>query len=331
MTNALQRVGFCFIFLLMCVFSAYGQHIGVLEGRPSNSWIKVENDQLIWWLSGRVTDSSKDQIVIAGKQGNKSLGLNILSLVPEATSVSIWDVSVRPQQLIAVSAVYAKGAGVRPAAVLLLFNSRGNLLSALALEPSRQIEALNIDENLNIWTLTTHSDEQAPSVVPMVVEYDRNGTVVRQVLSRDQFPMHANSNQVNPEIGSIVSGYDAGIFWFWLPGSTDMVTVRTSDGTVARTQTNLPEAPKDQHFVPLLIAKESSGALIAEVSERGQNLKHHVGYYSWSPETKTWSAFSPDVCAGHRLVGINANEHVYVRGADNDICTYERPLNAASK
>jgi hypothetical protein len=324
MTNTLHRIGLGITFSLISFYGVYGQHIGIVEGRLPRSWMKAENGQILCWASGVISDRNGDQILIANKQGSKSLGVNVLSLVPDATTVSIWDVAARPGQMVAVSAVYAKAPDVRPEAVLLLFDFKGNLLSALSLAPSRQVEALEIDDDLNIWTLTTHSGEQDPTHIPMVVEYDRNGTVIREALTRNQFPLHAASNQVNPEIGSVASGYDAGTFWFWLPGSADLVLIRASDGRVTRMQTSLPKAPPGQRSIPLRVSRESTGTVIAEVREQGEGVKPHLAYYSWSPDTNAWSPFSPDVCGGHRLIGVDSTEQLYVRMADSDVCVYQR-------
>jgi hypothetical protein len=319
------HVVFVLVVLLATSSCAKGQHIGTIEHRPPQSWMKAENGLIISWLAGTVRDASAgDQITIADKQGQTVVSLNVLSIAPEATSVSIYDVSARQSQLIAVAVVYGKGPGIRPADALLLFDFKGTLVSALALEPSREVEALALDENLNVWTLTSHSDEKDPSQVPMVVEYDRNGRVIRESLSRDGFPFHAASIKQNPEISAVASGYSAGTFWFWLPGSTDLVVIRTSDGVVTRTQTNIPSAPQGQRSFPLRIARESSGTVIAEVREEGQDIKPHLAYYAWSPDTKSWSDFNPVVCAGHRLIGVDNDEHIYVRPIGSDICSYTR-------
>jgi len=67
----------------------------------------------------------------------------------------------------------------------------------------------------------------------MVVEYDSTGNVVRQSFARNLFPPHQDTIQQNPQIGAIAAGYDSGNFWFWLPKSSDLVTIRTDDGTIA--------------------------------------------------------------------------------------------------
>ena len=63
----------------------------------------------------------------------------MLRFVPEAVGVSIWDVSARPRQLIAVAATYGRGPDVPPADALFDFDFDGALLSAEALEPAREL------------------------------------------------------------------------------------------------------------------------------------------------------------------------------------------------
>ena len=48
-------------------------------------------------------------------------------------------------------------------------------LSAEALEPAREIYALAIDDNLNVWTLTLGAGGKDPAKTPLVIEYDKNG------------------------------------------------------------------------------------------------------------------------------------------------------------
>ena len=287
-----------------------------------DSWIKAENGLIIAWRVGS-QNADANQIDIFDPQGNALVRLSILRIVPEAKGVSIYDVSARPGRLIAVAGVYAsRQPGVRPAAALLYFDFKGQLLSFFALAPSREIALLAIDDELNVWTLTHGTGAEGdPAKLSMVVEYDAAGRDVRELLKRDMFPYHARFTQENPKIGSVAGGYDSGFFWFWLPGSTELVTVRASNGTAVVTKTGLPQPPGG--VIPQRLLREGSGAMVAEVLE-----EHQPGdtYYRWSPSTNLWTQFRPDPCKYHRLVGVNDQGQIYIRAyADgSEICTYSR-------
>jgi hypothetical protein len=189
--------------------------------------------------------------------------------VKDASRVSIYDVSAR-RNTIAVAAVYNSNQGnrkVRPASSLLLFNFSGQLLRAFALEPSHAIARLAVDDESNIWTLTDHADVNVnPSTVPMVVEYTAAGKILRELLTRDMFPFHAKDTKENLTIGPTAMGYDAGVVWLWLPGSTDFVTISIRDGKTAMMKTQLPKRA-GRTVVPLGIARDTSGNVLAQVRE----------------------------------------------------------------
>ncbi len=79
----------------------------------------------------------------------------------------------RPGGLVAVGPSYLSKLGarsVRPASALLLFNLEGKLLSFFALEPWRDIERLELDDESNVWTLTSNAEEgQDPARYSMLV------------------------------------------------------------------------------------------------------------------------------------------------------------------
>jgi hypothetical protein len=313
------------ILCLLTSLPIYGQHIGAIEHRLDQTWTKAENGLILSFRSGIWKDASVSQINIADGQGRSLLDLNVLRAVPEADGVSVYDVSARPSQLVSVAAVFTKGQGVRPADTLLLYDFQGNLLSALALEPSREIDALEIDDQLNIWTVTAHADEKDPSTVPLVVEYSQNGKVIRELLPRKEFPLQAEIIKQNPTIGPLASGCAKGVFWFWLPGSTDLVAIRTSDGAVTRMQTGLPSPSNGHTLIPLRFTRDDFGEVVAEMREEGQNVKPRLAYYAWSPETKSWSGFTPETCPNQRVIGVTGEDVYFVSTSAADICLYKRP------
>ena len=287
---------------------------------------KSENGLFLTWGPTIATDAKTKQIEISDEEGHTIAALKVLRLVPDAESVSIYDVSARGN-LIAVAAVFAsKGAPkTRPTATLLIFNFSGQLLSAQALEPSRQIARLAVDDNSNIWTLTNHAYPKAdPSKVPMVVEYTADGKIAREMLPRNLFPFHASNLRQDTETGAPAMGYGAGAVWFWLPGSTDLVTISTSSGQVAMTKTQLP-TKAGRNAVPTKITRDSSGKLIAQVGESDDQGGRVAAQYTWSP-TGGWSQFKPGQCEGGVLMGVREEEQVYrvMQGTRTNICVFSQ-------
>jgi hypothetical protein len=321
-----MKIKLWLLFLVVLPLNATAQSAGIIQTSLKSMWTKSENGLVISWQR----DSSvakPSSISIFDKQGHSLLSIDILRFVPEAVGVSIWDVSARPQQLIAVAATYGRGPAVPPADVLLYFDFYGALLSAEALEPAREIDALAIDDNLNVWTLTLGAGGKDPAKTPLVIEYDKNGETVREMLPRNLFPPHESIIVANPTVGAEAAGYNAGTFWFWLPKSTDFVTIRTSDGTLlSRTQTGYPQV-QGSKVIPLQIASGIPNRVIAEVrvvEEQGSKSPLKVAHFTWSADTKIWEAFDPDVCNNYRLLGTDGDQQIYFRFDTNKsyICGY---------
>ena len=297
--------------IIMTILSCYasGQEYAHLQ-------VKAEHAFVISW-DGISDDRDNSQITVSNLQGDRPMGLNVLRPVPDAKSVSVWDVSIRGN-LVAVAAVYKAKEGIPPAhpvALLLLFDFGGRLLSAFHVDPARQVYLLAIDDQSNIWTLTDGGGTTVdPSTVPMVIKYSADGKVLKELLKHNLFPFHAESIRSDIEIGSPVMGYDSGVVWFWLPGSNDLVTIRTTDANTAIMKTQFPTRAGHKE-VPLAIARESSGNLIAQVREDDDQLRpevvSEVAYYRWSASTGLWSKFSPGACESSRLIGVSDAGQVY--------------------
>src|ERR1700730_2082721 len=113
--------------------------------------VRYDGGLIISWQNDS-SDAGSNQIEISDTQGHPVAGLNVLRPVPDARRVSIYDVSARGN-LVAVAAVYVHKQGsrkVRNTASLLLFNLRGQLLSALALGLSHGIARLAVDDRENV-------------------------------------------------------------------------------------------------------------------------------------------------------------------------------------
>ena len=303
---------------------------------PPGRQVKSENSFIISW-DVFSEDPTKPQITILDQLGHEITRLNVLQPVREASRVSIYDVSARGN-VVAVAAVYKSKEGnqkVRPTASLLLFDFKGALVSAFALAPSYQIRLLALDEDSNIWTLTTHADVGVdPSSVPMLVEYSSKGKIVREMLTRSMFPLHAFDAKETVETGAPAMGCSFGVVWFWLPGSTDFVTVSIVDGKTAIMKTELPKI-SGRTVIPLGIGREPSGDVVVNVREdddqRRADVKSEIAYYRWSSLSQTWSQFRPGGCESGRLIGVGdigggEGGHVYMRSdpVDHlDICTFK--------
>jgi hypothetical protein len=195
-----------------------------------------------------------------------------------------------------------------------------------------QIGLLAVDDQSNIWTLTDGAGAGVdPSTVPTVVEYSSKGKIVRELIKRNLFSFHASFNRENTDIGSPAMGYCSGAVWFWLPGSTDFVTISTSDAKTALMKTQLPQRAGRKE-VPLSVTREISGNVLIQVREdddqRRTEVKSEVAYYSWSPFTHSWLQFRPDACEPGRLIGISdkGQVHLHYESGHANICIFsEKP------
>ena len=322
MRSALKTATFAIIVTFCCV---YAQNIGTVE-HMQRGWMKFENGLILSWQIVS-SDAAVSQVRVFDKEGHLVTSLNVLRLVPDAKSVSIYDVSARTGQVIAVAAVYSNKEGnlrVRPTSTLQLYDLNGRLLSFFSLAPSREIQRLAVDENSNVWTLTAHADDKDPATMPMVVEYAADGSVAQEMLMRNAFPMHAAEIRESSAIGSATIGHDSSrTLWFWLPGSTDLVTI-DSAGAVSITKTGIPRDTEGQYELPVNVFRETSGNVVAEFREGEDAAKLGIAYYTWSPTTKSWTQFRPGVCNGDWLIGVSDKEQIYVGQelSRSNICTF---------
>ncbi|HLW85475.1 MAG TPA: hypothetical protein VKR60_09700 [Candidatus Sulfotelmatobacter sp.] len=316
------RSGLLLLSLTACLANA--QYIGTLD-RPIGSNSKFENGLFLSWVM-KSDDPSMKQVEIFDMTGRSLADLEVLRPVPDARLVGIYDVSARPGGVIAVAAVYASKQQVPPTAALLLFDFGGRLLSVFALASSRQICRVEVDSQSHIWTITDHADRgEDPSTVPVVVEYSAAGEEEKRVLTRNMFPIEARRFEQSSFIGSPSIGLDSGILWFWLPRSTNLVTISTGDGKYVTVKTGLP--PTETEITPDDVFRLDSGDLVGQFIERGKDGTLRSVYYKWSLSTGWWSKFKPSACDGDRLTGVNGKKQVYTHyraeSRAADICTYQ--------
>ncbi|HLW82288.1 MAG TPA: hypothetical protein VKS20_09635 [Candidatus Acidoferrales bacterium] len=308
--------GWVLFAVLIVPTCARGQVEGTIGGRPAHRWIKSENGLLLFFNRREARDAASSEVQVFGKHGEPVVSFALLPLVSGAETVQTEDVSAVPGKRIAVYAAYAKADG-SVAYVLLYFDFNGSLLRAFAVDPTRDIDALALDDSLNVWTVTA-AGGQDPSRAPMVVEYSDTGSVVKQLLPRSEFPKDAKMTEQSSQIGALAAGYNSGTFWFWLPASAELVTIRTSDSAVTRTPLSLPPPPSDGRSWPQTLSREASGDVVLSM---GETTEPHTVQYIWSQKTRTWSEFEPTSCQGDWLLGADGNQEIYVdlRGS-NEVC-----------
>ncbi len=314
-------------FLLATPFSPiYPQSIGTLANRPSNSWVKAENGLIFSYHRGISNTAETGRMDVYRQDGAAVVSFDVLKVVPDAMAVSIYDVSAQPNQSIAVAAVYAKGPDVHPVAVLLNFDFKGILKWATALEPSKEIDLLEMDGESNIWTLTWSSAGKDVATTSRVIEYDHSGALVREMLPRVSFPLHAERLYQNQQAGAAAVGYIGGKFWLWLPGSTDLVLIDTETAKiVSQTNTGLPNM-RDNSLWPIAIQLDRSGMVVGDfhAAPSDPNAKGELVHYAWSPVARTWASLDLQTCPGHRLIGTDGRREIYFRFDNtNSICGYD--------
>jgi hypothetical protein len=287
------------------------------------SGLKAENGLIIGWQS-QLENRETAQIDVYDKEARLLASLSPLRHVPEAKRATVHDVSALPQHIIAVAVAYRKSEDTVPATSLLYYDFSGKLLLALALEPSREISCLTIDARSNVWTLTMGAGGRNPSDVPMVVVYGPTGTVVKEMLKRADFPAHAKVTLENETIGVPTLGHGADLVWFWLPGSTDLVSIKTDGFSVERTSTSLPQrSPRE---VPLKMVRSDSGSLLAEImSKQDDQHRGEFGFFVRSATTKHWERFDPP-CVNCLLIGADDGNALFESHSEGRVDIHEVAL-----
>ena len=279
---------------------------------------RVENGFVLLW-KGHFAERNQ-QIEVYSLDGKQITSFGVLGIVPDATRVSLWDVAASRDR-IAVAAVFAKASSVQ--SMLLLFDMQGKLQSAFALPPSRGIEMLDFDDQSNLWTVTLSQGDKDAAAVPMIVEYDASGRQLRTFLTRDLFPPHSKTVQINAKSGHPNGGFDSGMFWFWLPVSNDLVTVQTATGELHRYSTGWPAL--EARAFPFTMFKASGTRFLLDTrdpSARESGNGASTRFYSWSPG-EDWTALpARQGCFENGVVlGFHEGAPVLVDPASHEICT----------
>jgi len=285
--------------------------------------VKAENGLIIGWNIFS-EDREKPQVRVFDHDGKLLVELTPLRLASEAKDATIHDVSALQGHVIAVEATYRKAPNTVPDASLLGFDFKGNPLFAVALTPSRSVRYLTVEADSNIWTLTGGSGEKEGSADPMMVGYRPSGDVLKEVLKRSEFPSHELGIQENDTIGVSALGHTSNGIWFWLPGSTDLVTCKSDGSSPMRTVTGLPE--KSAGEIPIKVLLSDAGDLLVQMSG-SQNPDHirHSGVFVLRAKTKAWETFQPP-CDRCLLIGIDHGQAVFSKHNGSGFDIYSAPL-----
>lgn len=286
--------------------------------------VKAENGLIIGWKLNS-EDPATRQIDVYDRDGNLLVGLTPLRFVAEARGDSISDVSGLPGRVIVVAAVFSKGDAFVPAASLLYFDFAGRLLLSLALDPSREVMRVTVDAEANVWTLTAGTGGQKPSDAPMIVGYRMSGQVFKELFIRSDFPVHVSLTQENEEIGVPGLGHTSDRIWFWLPGSTDLVTFKPDGSSIKRESTNLPRQSLHETTMKVLLTDE--GALVAQIMgiQEGQR-RGHLGFFSRSAtKPPRWQPLY-HACDDCKLVGLDRGTLLFAKGLGTDLQIEASPM-----
>ncbi|MGA2697215.1 MAG: hypothetical protein ABSE92_14220 [Terriglobales bacterium] len=299
---------------------AYGQQpakTALMQGRHPQA-TKAENGFLIFWQGGIINDRSAGQVQLFNERRALLLSLDAFSPVRESRDMSIYDVSARPGGLIAVSAVYASkegNANVAPASAILVFDFKGHLRSALALENTAI--RLIVDTESRIWALTDAGSSGEGK--PTLLELSTDGKVLREIDLRQTFPQ--NIELIADGIRKLInwtSMRDGGnSISMWLSGSANIMRISKTDGGVSIEATGLP-LKTDEQLSPVIIAAD--GDLTTEVREVTPKGSYEVKYCRWQEQQKSWREVDVGVCAGKRLIGrSSAGDYLFMQPGEEAV------------
>src|ERR1039458_2082692 len=308
-------------FLLCAVLLLRSEEVGSLRARAHGLTYTKTDGELIISFARSSTNRDGDQVEIYDALGNWLTGVKVLGSVADADGVSIYDVSARRDERIAVAADFVNKSGIVPA--LLYFDFKGTILSAVALDASREIRLLAIDNDLGVWALGMGTGQLNPVDVPLVVSYDSRGAVRKELLKRADFPADAAIIQEGPGYGTPAMGLTPDGIWIWLTGSKELVTIAGSDLSVTRMVTSLPEPQPHARLDLASDIKTSSGQLIGEFSEREEG-PPHVSYYRWSRESASWSTSASQDCRNHFLIGTLKSRPAFIGFGTGSVCVGEK-------
>jgi hypothetical protein len=239
---------------LLTVASCLVYACGILEATPvpvdretfmvsAVGLVNAENNFAIFYKA-MSNDSAEPQIQIFEHNGAPVLSISPLAAVPEAVDCAVWGVSIGSSGLVAVTAVFRDGSGLPPVGALLIYSRDGTLQKALRYS-AYLIMGVEVDSQDHIWALNGGANVGGdPRTFPVLVEYDRDGNILKTAFTFSEFPEDAVSvEQGEREGGAVSFGLTSGKVWFWFPHSRRLGIVNT-DGTDPQVvYTGLPPWP----------------------------------------------------------------------------------------
>lgn len=249
----------------------------------------------------RIFDSSFRELVVC------QVMRAIREADPDATGVSIYDVSARRPGFIAVAAMYPRTADP-PVAALLYFDWSGSLLHDVVLIPHPPIESLAIDTTGHLWTLND-SDSTTPTD-SVFSEFDSAGSVIRNFVKPQK---NWSTDESTSKGGQASFGLTAEKAWAWLPSSRTLVSVDKRTGKNDVYQTGLPHIGQNSNAYARQASLSADGRLLMEVGWQLHD-GHHVGLFVWSSQTG-WNRIDGPVQDGDGfLYGVSGDRLIFTSG-----------------
>ncbi|SPE43543.1 exported hypothetical protein [Candidatus Sulfopaludibacter sp. SbA3] len=284
---------------------------------PAPRGLRLSDHLLVHW--------NPDAIEAFDRDGRRVLGINVPKLLPSAKKISIDDIAVRRDRLLAVAAV-TREKDDRTQAWLLYVGWDGELVRAVELDASKEIGWLEFDEAGDLWALTDYLGRKVQKdtieagipcpLGPLIQVYDAEGKVVKSLLKQADFP---EGLQESPTKGQVTFGLTGDKVWFWQPFRHRMIITDRYGRRVQKI--SIPLAPTWNMGGSSLLLP--SGEVLADVwsptpSVRGMYLARAQSFKKWA---------QPDDA---RLIGMDGSELVFVSKSStgpSDFLIARRPLS----
>lgn len=285
-------------------------NVGAADGPIED--VKIDNGYVIV-LSRPNASKRAHRILLYDRSGDRLARVDPLEAAEGAEDLAVWDVSVGPSGLLAVAAV-AVGRTRGNVATLLIYGGGNRLVTALGLEPWREIVKLQVDSDGSIWALGAGAGGKDPALVPAIMRFDSRGQV-KDFLPRATLPSRNAivTEQGIAEGGDIGFGLTAQQVWLYLPLSRSLVTMNKDGGGVTVTPTGEPAVPFSYSTSELpTVLVQRSALLPAEELVAHWKFKtpssFHSGLYSWRQSTGWLPVSGPAVSTRtERFLGIDGD------------------------
>jgi hypothetical protein len=346
--------------IAMCLFglpqSSNAQSADLEVAAPNGTDVpnKFENGFQIFWRSAEPPDTPNfdeitDPDAVIRIFDSSSHDLSVCQVMkairtadPNATGVSIYDVSVRKPGFIAVAAVYSR-TDKGTAAVLLYFDwsakgtdpcrqtgkelacslggtpdtvpvlrgflKSGSLQRNLVLNDLHWIQSLEIDPEGHLWTLNDF-DSKTPAA-SVFTEFDSVGSAIKNFVKpqRNWSTDESISKGGQPSFGLTARGA-----WAWLPSSRTLLSLDKETGKATVYQTGLPYIERSSNEYARQAALSSDGRLLMEVGWQVQNT-HNAALFVWSSHAGWKSIENPVSPTDSFLYGVDGSRLIFASGS----------------